>query len=152
MFLSRDSKMQNSLYEQDLYQWFTTNAELINQGKFAQVDTENLVEELEAMGRSERRALISRTSVLLAHLLKWQFQPEMRSNSWKYTIAEQRRRMLRLLDDSPSLRPKLIEKLPDAYDDAILTAAKETQLDKTVFPRTCPFSLEQVMDENFLPD
>ena len=116
------------------------------------MDIESFVEELEGMGRSERRALISRTSVLLALLLKWHKQPEIRSNSWKYTIAEQRRRILRLLDDSPSLCPKLIEKLPDAYDDAILTAAKETQLDQTVFPKTCPFSLEQILDEKFLPD
>jgi hypothetical protein len=116
------------------------------------MDIESLVEELETMGRSERRALISRTSVIIALLLKWQLSPEIRRKSWKYTIAEQRRRILRLLDDSPSLRPKLIEKLPDAYDDAILTAAKETQLDQTVFPKTCPFSLEQIMDENFLPD
>lgn len=116
------------------------------------MDIESFIEELETMGRSERRILISRTSVLLAHLLKWHKQPDIRSKSWKYTIAEQRRRILRLLDDSPSLRSKLIDKMSEAYDDAILTAAKETKLDQTAFPKTCPFSLEQIMDENFLPD
>jgi len=85
-------------YEQDFYAWLITNVQLIRQGRFAEMDSENIAEELEAMGRSEKRALLSRWSVLLAHLLKWQFQPEKRSHSWKYTLAEQRRRILRLLE------------------------------------------------------
>lgn len=139
-------------YEQDFYAWLITNVQLIRQGRFAEMDSENIAEELEAMGRSEKRALLSRLSVLLAHLLKWQFQPEKRSHSWKYTIAEQRRRILRLLEDSPSLQAQLADKLADAYDDALLTAAKETHLDQIVFPQICPFSLEQVMSEEFWPE
>ena len=139
-------------YEQDFYAWLITNVQLIRQGRFAEMDSENIAEELEAMGRSEKRALLSRWSVLLAHLLKWQFQPEKRSHRWKYTIAEQRRRILRLLEDSPSLRGQLADKLADAYDDALLTAAKETQLDQPTFPQFCPFSLEQVMREEFWPE
>ncbi|NJO14505.1 MAG: DUF29 domain-containing protein [Thioploca sp.] len=139
-------------YEQDFYAWLITNVQLIRQGRFAEMDSENIAEELEAMGRSEKRALLSRLSVLLAHLLKWQFQPEKRSHSWKYTVAEQRRRILRLLEDSPSLCAQLGDKLTDAYDDALLTAAKETHRDQSTFPQICPFSLEQVLNEEFWPE
>jgi hypothetical protein len=139
-------------YEKDFYAWLMTNIQLIRQGRFAEMDSENIAEELEAMGRSEKIALLSCLSVLLAHLLKWQFQPEKRSHSWKYTIAEQRRRILRLLEDSPSLQAQLFDKLADAYDDALLTAAKETHLDQIIFPQICPFSLEQVMSEEFWPE
>ncbi|MBF0551328.1 MAG: DUF29 domain-containing protein, partial [Deltaproteobacteria bacterium] len=96
--------MNPESYDRDFYAWTMNNAELIRQGRFSEIDIEHLAEELEGMGRSEKRALISRLAVLLAHLLKWTFHPGLRCTSWKYTIKEQRRRVLALLKDSPSLQ------------------------------------------------
>jgi hypothetical protein len=141
-----------SLYEQDFYRWLVENANLVRERRFAELDIENIAEELEALGRSEKRALLKRLAGLLMHLLKWQFQPAKRTNSWKYTIEEQRREVLDLLADSPSLRYLLQQKFTNAYASAILKAAKEMRLEKTFFPATCPFSLEQALDENFWPD
>lgn len=140
------------LYEQDFYAWTMKNAELIRQGRFPEIDLEHVAEELESMGRSEKRELISRLAVLLAHLLKWHFQPSQRGRSWQLTIEEQRRRTRRVMRDNPSLKSMLDEVLTEAYGDAVIRAAKETGLDKLAFPETCPFTLEQVLDENFWPD
>jgi plasmid stabilization system protein ParE len=142
----------NTLYDQDLYAWAHDNAELLRQGRFAEADIEHIAEEIETMGRSERRALESRLEVLLAHLLKWRHQPVRRGKSWQYTIEEQRRKVLRLLRDNPSLRPKLAEILKDAYLDSILYAARETGLDKDSFPTSCPFSEQQIFSDDYWPD
>jgi len=142
----------NTLYDQDLYAWAHDNAELLRQGRFAEADIEHIAEEIETMGRSERRALESRLEVLLAHLLKWRHQPVRRGKSRQYTIEEQRRKVLRLLRDNPSLRPKLAEILKDAYLDAILYAARETGLDKDSFPTSCPFSEQQIFSDDYWPD
>lgn len=139
------------VYHQDFYAWAMENAQLLRQGRLSEVDMEHIAEELESMGRSERRELISRLSVLLAHLLKWMFQPELRSNSWRYTIEEQRGAVMDLLEDSPSLHQELKDKLAKAYVNALLIAARETGFDKTRFPECCPFSLGQILDENFWP-
>ena len=146
------TEMVANLYDQDFYAWLRENAERIRQGRFSEVDVEHIAEELECMGRSEKRAFINRFAVLLAHLLKWQFQPIKRSMSWKYTIEEQRRKVQQLLQDSPSLGYELDDKLADAYEIAILKAAKETQVDKMSFPRNCPFSFEQAMNDAFWPE
>jgi len=140
-----------TLYEEDFYAWLMENVQLLRQRRLAEIDVNNIAEELESMGRSERRELINRLALLFAHLLKWQYQPQKRSPSWKYTIREQRRAVLELLNDSPSLRYELEEKLAEAYKKAILTAAKETRLSETRFPPDCPFSLEQALDESFWP-
>lgn len=141
----------SDIYESDFYAWAMKNAELIRQGRLAEVDAEHIAEELESMGRSERRELVSRLAVLLAHLLKWQHQPEKRGHSWRYTIKEQRRAVERLLQDSPSLRAGLQGYLEEAHEDAILEAARDTGLDETAFPVTCPFTLEQALDSEFWP-
>lgn len=142
----------NTLYDQDLYAWAKDNADLLRQGRFSEADMEHIAEEIETMGRSERRALESRLEILLAHLLKWRHQPERRSRSWRYTIEEQRRKILRLLRDNPSLRPKLPELFADSYLDAILYAARETGLEKDRFPETCPFSQEQTFSDDYWPE
>ncbi len=139
-------------YEQDFYAWLLHNVQLLKQGRFADADMDNIVEELEGMSRSEKRELINRLAVLLAHLLKWQFQPARRSKSWKYTIEEQRRKVLKLLKESPSFRYGLDAKSDEAYEDALIKAAKETHLDKSVFPAICPYTPEQILNENFYPD
>ncbi|WP_295393349.1 DUF29 domain-containing protein [uncultured Thiodictyon sp.] len=144
--------MQQSLYDQDLYGWATQTARLVRERRFSEIDAVNLAEELESMGKTELRSLESRLVVLLEHLLKWQHQPEQRSKSWRRTLIEQRKRIGRLLDDSPSLRPKLPELLADAYDSALRWAADETGMDESDFPPTCGYSIQQLLDADYYPD
>lgn len=139
--------MEN-LYERDLYAWAMRNAALLRAGCLEEIDHMNLAEELESMGRSERRALGSRLAVLLMHFLKWCYQPERRDRSWRATIRQQQRQVARLLMDNPSLRPELPTLMADAYIDAVLMAIAETNLDVATFPVTCPFDLEQIMSES----
>lgn len=138
-------------YEQDFYAWLNDNARLLRQGHLNQIDALNLAEELENMGKSQRQALISRLAVLLMHLLKWQYQPQRRSRSWELTIIEQRREILDLLEDSPSLKHELEIKLVKAYQRALIKAEQETGISYTHFPMTCPYSLEQILSEQFYP-
>ena len=141
-------------YEQDFYAWTQEQAALLKAGRLTALDIVNIAEELEDMGKSQRNQLVTRLGVLLAHLLKWRYQPERRgySNSWKYTIKEQRRRIQRLLTENPSLKSKLDELLQDAYGDAVLMAAREMGFEEEQFPVTCPWLLEQVLDNYFWPD
>ncbi len=140
-----------STYERDFYAWTQNQAGLLKERDFAHLDIDNLCEEIEAMGRSERRQLTSRLEVLLIHLLKWQFQPELRGRSWELTIIEQRRRIDKLLHNNPSLRAETPELLIEAYDDAAFGAMRETGLPQATFPQTCPFALKQVLDQGWLP-
>jgi len=142
----------SAVYEQDFYAWLMHNALLIRQGRTTEIDAENVAEELESMGRREKQQLVNRLSVLLMHLLKWVYESQLRSKSWLYTIKEQRKRLQRLLKDSPSLKYELDERLAEAYEIAVLKAAKETRLDESVFPTACPFSLEAAIDEHFYPE
>ncbi len=139
-------------HDEDYYAWTQQQAQLLKQGRLADLDLEYLIEELESMGASEKRELMSRLTVLLTHLLKWQYQSERRGVSWRLTIAEQRRAIRRLLDDSPSLRPKLTEFIASEYSDARSDAMYETSLPKSIFPIQCPYSLAQILDGEFWPD
>jgi len=143
--------MQPSLYDQDLYAWAMRSARLLREGRLDELDREHLAEEIESMGRSELRALESRLAVLLAHLLKWEYQPEQRSKSWRRTLIEQRKGIARLLEDSPSLRPRLPDLIPGAYDSALRFAADETGLDEGDFRPICPSAVEHILDPDFLP-
>ncbi len=138
-------------YNKDFYAWLMKNADLLRQHKFNEVDIEHVAEELESMGKSERRELTSRLTVLLAHLLKWKFQPALRSRSWKNTILTQRIDIKELLEDSPSLHYELGERLAIAYEKARLSAEDETGIDKNNFPESCPFTIEQLLKKDFLP-
>ena len=104
------------------------------------------------MGRADKRELDSRLEILLAHLLKWQTQVNFRSSGWRGTIREQRRRIARLMRDSPSLRSRLDHVIPEAYAAARDMAANETGLPNTTFSATCPFTPEQLLAEDFLPE
>ncbi len=104
------------------------------------------------MGRSERRELVSRLAVLLAHLLKWRHQPGLRGTSWRLTIREQRRKLARHLRDNPSLRPELDAAYADAYGDALLEAQRETGLAENTFPTSSAWTTEQALDPDFMPD
>ncbi len=140
---------------EDYYAWTQETIEKLRQGRVSEVNMEDLIEELEDMGRSERRAIESRLSVLLMHLLKWRYQPDRRGRSWHLTIKEQRYRVKRLLQDNPSLKPQFPAISEDAYGSAVMAAARETDLDEDTFPATFEqtgWSWEQVLDTEFYPD
>ncbi|WP_036768476.1 DUF29 domain-containing protein [Photorhabdus australis] len=139
-------------YDSDFYGWTQEQAGLLRSGNLSQLDTENLLEEIESMGNSQRNELESRLELLFLHLLKWQFQSERQGRSWKLTIEEQRRKIARRLKRSPSLKSELSEMLFDAYGDAMIAAERETNIRRCVFPETCPWTFEQIMDENFWPE
>jgi hypothetical protein len=141
------------LYAQDFYAWTQATAALIRQGKWHEVDPESLAEELESLGKRDRRELESQLEVLIMHLLKWRYQPERREHghSWYDTILEQRGQIQRLLEDSPSLRPQVAMLLGQHYSRACRRAMGETQLSETVFPQECPWTAGQVLDDDFWP-
>ncbi len=141
-----------TVYEQDFYLWLCKNTELLRQGRVAEIDIENIAEELDAMGKSQHRELVSRLKILFAHLLKWQFEPEHRSGSWKGTIVEQRHQIEQLLEMSPSLKHQIDQKIPKAYDKAVEYASAETGISESVFPQTCPYALEEALNKDFYPE
>lgn len=143
--------MNANLHDRDFYAWTQQQAALLKAGRLAELDIEHLIGEIEGMGASERRELINRLAVLLAHLLKWEYQPTHRGRSWQLTIKEQRRQLRRLLDDNPSLKTKLDEFVPEAYGDAMILAAKETGFEESVFPERCPYGWVDITDPDFLP-
>ena len=143
---------QLPLYERDFYAWANEQAALLRAGRLDQADIANIAEEIESMGRSEKRELISRLAVLLMHLLKWRYQPSMRGTSWRLTIEVQRRALVRHLADNPSLKSKLAECITDAFQDARLEAARETGLAIRGFPRTGPWTYDQIIDDQFWPE
>ncbi|QTA86837.1 DUF29 domain-containing protein [Desulfonema magnum] len=146
------SEISQNIYEHDFCAWLDRNAGLLREGKLSEIDVENIAEELETMGKSQHRELVSRLKILFAHLLKWQFEPRYRSKSWKGTIIEQRQQIRGLLETSPSLKHGIDEKLTRAYADAVEYAANETGIPEADFPEICPYSLEQGLDKNFYPD
>jgi hypothetical protein len=140
-----------SLYEADFYAWANEQASLLRAGKLTSADILNIAEEIESMGKSEKRELVSRLTILLLHLLKWQFQPGLRGNSWKYTLKVQRRDLARHLEDNPSLSAQLPAVLQDSYASAILLTAGETGLPEATFSELCPWSYLQIADPDFWP-
>jgi len=142
----------NTLYDKDFYAWANEQSALLRSGKIAAADIEHIAEEIESMGRTEKRELVNRLVVLLLHLLKWQFQPALRGNSWRLSVEEQRYRLSDHLDDNPSLKSKIDQAVHDAYRLALIEAEKETGLARSTFPAACPWSFDQAIDENFWPD
>lgn len=143
---------KKSLFERDFYRWTQDQAALMREGRLSEIDLEQVAEELESMGARERRELIGRLAVLLAHLLKWQYQPERRSRSWRPMVNEQRRQLELLLEDSPSLRANLADYQSRAYRNAVQAAMEETGFIQSPFPVECPYSAEQVLDTDFWPE
>jgi hypothetical protein len=141
-----------TLYDQDYYAWTQTQAMLLKERDYLGLDTENLIEELESMGRSERREVISRLEQLVMHLLKWQFQPGFRGHSWRTSIRNQRRELTRVLLDNPSLRTELPLIYIEIYPSAVNIAEDETGLSRAVFPSYPPFTLEQALMVDWLPE
>ncbi|SAL77304.1 hypothetical protein AWB71_05433 [Caballeronia peredens] len=141
-------------YEKDVVAWAEEQAALLRAGKLASIDIEHIAEEIEDVGKTESRELRSRLAVLLAHLLKWQVQPERRSRSWTNTIRTQRREALYVLEEAPSLRRRFDEAkwLDLVWSKARTQVEAETGIDFDTFPEVCPWPMTSVLDEGFLPD
>ncbi len=137
-------------YEEDFAAWAYDQAGLLRAGDLAALDLENLAEEIESLANRERREVRSRLRVILQHLLKWKFQPERQSRGWSSTIRTQRDDLGEVLNDNPSLRSELQAFLPKAYARSRENALDETGLYR--LPETCPWTIEQVMSPDFLPD
>jgi len=142
----------SAAYEEDFFAWTQEQSRLLRAGELSLVDAENVAEELESMGRNNRRELSSRLAVILRHMLKWQFQPGRRSRSWIVTINTQRDEIAKIVSDSPSLRLAAREGLPQAYESARRDAAVETNLKISRFPTECPFTIEEVLTSAFPPE
>ena len=138
-------------YEHDYHAWLTRQAALLAERRFAELDLGNLIDEIQALARSEKREIENRLNVLLVHLLKWAHQPAHRSGGWRSTIIEQRARLLKRLQESPSLRGYPGEVLDEEYAIAREKAAAETGLRAATFPKSCPYTIDQVFDPDFLP-
>lgn len=140
------------LYGRDFNLWIVATAELLREGRLTELDVANLLEEIESMGRGEKSALKSNLVVILWHLLKWKYQAEKRSTSWELSIAEHRRRLRDVFEDSPSLKRYFEECFDQCYQDARRQARIETKLAIATFPDSSPFTPEQCLDQDFLPD
>ena len=138
-------------YEEDFALWSAEQAALIRARKFDRVDIENVAEEIESLGRSNKHEIESRLGILIMHLLKWERQPEHRSRSWAATIRDQRRAISRLLRDSPSLRDYPGQVYEEEYPAAREKASAETTIFLELFPETCPYTIGQILDPDFLP-
>ncbi len=144
--------IDSNLYEKDYYLWLKNTANLLREKNLAGLDIPHLIEEIEDMGKRERRSLYSNLKILLMHLLKYRYQPEKRSNSWRYTIEEHRQRIAEALLDSPSLKGYLLEIFDKCYQDAKKLAAKETGLALEAFPTESPFTIDETLNPDYLPN
>ena len=138
-----------SQYEANFYKWSLEQARLLRSGDWIAVDVEHLAEEIEDMGKGVRRELESRLKVLIVHLLKWVFQPELRGMSWQLAIQEQRDQLHELLADNPGLKNQMTASLERTYPRAVKRTALETSLAEETFPTECPFRLEDILNESF---
>lgn len=143
--------MTAKLYDTDFYAWTLEQSQLLHSGDWKSVDIVHLVEEIESLGKQEKRELENCLGVLIGHLLKWIYQPSMRSRSWQVTIRVQRQQLQRHIQQNPSLKSYLLEAIAVGYDLGLELFFKETQLIDQDLPETCPFTEEQIFNPNF-PD
>jgi hypothetical protein len=149
---SGSAGMGSNLYDADFFAWANEQAALLRAGRLDIADIAHIAEEIDSMGRSEKRELVSRLNVLLLHLLKWQHQPALRGASWRLSVANARDQLADHLADNPSLTARLAESIATAYRYASRDAARETGLAEEVFPAECPWPFERIMDGGFWPD
>ncbi len=145
-------RIDSNLYEKDFYAWTQEQAQWIKTKKLENLDLVHLLEEVENMGNQNKTELRNRLAVLLMHLLKWKYQPELKSHSWYLTIANQRLDITDLLEDNPSLGYFLPEIFTKAYVKSISKAVIETGINRNVFPKECPWTIEQALDAEFFPE
>ncbi len=139
-------------YSTDFSSWISQTAQLLREQRWQELDLPKLIEEVEDLGKSERRGIASQLTRLLLHLLKWQYQPQRRSDSWLDSITDARTQIELAIEDSPSLRSYPTEQLEESYQRARRQAAKQTSMELLAFPTTCPYSLELVLAEDWLPE
>jgi hypothetical protein len=140
---------QSPLYDRDFYGWANEQAALLREGKLGDADIEHIAQEIESMGKTEKRELASQLTALMLHLLKWRFQPFMRSATWEVSIKVQRNGLVDHLEDNPSLKPLIGSAIDKAYRHAVLKSMLETGLPESVFPKICPWSFDEMMDADF---
>lgn len=141
----------SELYGSDFFAWTQETARLVREGRFTEVDLNAIAEEIESLGRSDRREVVNRLKVLIMHLLKWKMQPERRSGIWQSTITEQRQRLEQVLSDSPSLRACLDSFVAEAYPRAARKAVYQMRLLQNPFPPQCPYTAAEILDAEFWP-
>lgn len=139
-------------YEDDFYGWTIGNISLLRQRKFNEADMDHIIEEIESLGRSNRRELVSRLGVLIAHLMKWEYQSDLKNKSWKGTIVRQRIDIKDVLEENPSLNSQIDEILVKAYKYSLAILEEETPLDLKSIPQTCPYTVQQCLDDDFYPE
>ena len=142
---------RRSLHDNDFYAWSLEQAALLRAGRVGEADLATIAEEIESMGKTEKRELVSRLTVLLLHLLKWERQPAGRSNSWRLSIANARDEIADLLEDNPSLKAIIDDVMASAYRYARRKAAIEMDMAEDTFPVQCPWNFARAMDEGFWP-
>lgn len=152
MVASKYQLKLSEIYEQDFHQWLEITANLLKENKFNDLDLDNLIIEIEAMGKNNQRELTSRLIILIMHLLKWKYQPEKKSTSWLSTINEQRLQLELLLEQNPSLKNKIPNIIDSSYSKARKMAHRETNLSLTIFPEDNPFNLQDILDDDFFPE
>lgn len=141
----------SATYTTDFNLWIQQTAQILRERRWHDLDLENLIEEVEDLGKSERRGISSQLTRLL-HLLKWQYQPQRRSDSWLDSITDARTQISLAIEDSPSLKNYPADQLEQSYQRAVRQAAGQTGMSLSVFPDDCPYSLELVLEENWLPE
>jgi hypothetical protein len=142
----------SKLYSTDFSTWISQTAQLLRERRWHDIDVANLIDEVEDLGKSERRAISSQLTRLLLHLLKWQYQPQRRSDSWLDSITDARTQIDLAIKDSPSLKGYPAEQLEESYRRARRQAAIQTKLEISVFPQTCQYSLDLVVADDWLPE
>jgi hypothetical protein len=151
MAKARETPLERDLYQRDHYSWALEQAALVRARRFAELDFENLAEEIDGFARAEGRELRSRYATLLGHLLKWEFLLGRRSHSWAATIARERDAVADHLDENSGLKPRQAELFAKAYRGARADAAAETNMPLSRFPATCPYTIDKAMNEAVLP-
>ncbi|MCC2624703.1 MAG: hypothetical protein K0R14_576 [Burkholderiales bacterium] len=139
------------LHNIDFYAWTQEQAKYLKEKALDKLDLRYLFEEIMSMGAREKSELKNRLAQLFMHLLKWEYQQARQCRSWQNTISDQREELRDLLDDNPSLKPKIDEYFIKAYKKAVREVVSETGLDDSVFPQKCKWTIKQVLDDNFLP-
>lgn len=141
----------SNLYVSDFYAWTQEQADLLRNHQWHKIDLQHLIEEVESLGKQQRQELRNRLSILIGHLLKWQFQPTFRIRSWLATLRIQRLDTIELLEENPSLKSYLEEALGKAYLKGVELAIRETDLPRSTFSSNCPYSLTEILDDGFYP-
>ena len=141
-----------NIYQTDFQAWTKEQIEILRNQEWHKLDLENLIEEIDTLGRQQRQELRNRLAILIGHLLKWQYQSEKRSRSWLATIRVQRRDILRLIKENPSLQAYLEEAILEAYDNAKDLAMGETDLPEETFPKECHFVSPEILNQDFYPN